>query len=296
MSAADTTAAPATRAPSNSYWRLVFRRLRRNRPAMAGLVCLVVVILAAVTAPIIAPYDPMKVSLADAYQSPNAAHLMGTDKLGRDILSRVLWGSRNSLKTGFFAVLWGLAIGGVLGSLALWGGRIVDAVVMRFTDVLLAFPGILLAIGVISWLGRGDVQMTLAVGLSLAPIFTRLLRASLLSLQESDFVLALRSVGVPRRQILFRHMLPNALTPLIVQATLQLGTTILTVAGLGFLGLGPEDPRIPEWGTMLIEGAQMIQTFPHLVLGPGACLVAIVVSVNLLGDGLRDALDPRVRR
>lgn len=296
MAAVDTT--PAMTAPSKagqSFWKTAWRRLLRHRPAMLGLIIILTFIAMAIAAPLIAPYDPAKVSMRAALQSPSAEHLLGTDKLGRDVFSRIVVGSRYSLHSAALAVLWAILIGGALGALAGAGGRVVDSIVMRITDVLMAFPSILLAIGIVSWLGKGDLQLTIAVGLALAPTFTRLLRASLLALQQADFVLALRAVGVPPRRILFLHMLPNALTPLIVQATLSLGTTIITVAGLGFLGLGPQDPRIPEWGGMMIEGAQLLQ-FPHLVLGPGLCLVAVVLGVNLFGDGLRAALDPKVKR
>lgn len=296
MAAVDTTPSViALSRKGESFWKTARRRLLRHRAAMLGLAVILIFVVMAITAPWIAPYDPAKMSMRAALQSPSAAHLLGTDKLGRDVFSRIVYGSRYSLSSAALTVAWALLIGGAFGAIAGAGGRIVDSIVMRITDVLMAFPSILLAIGVVSWLGKGDFQLTIAVGLSLAPTFTRLLRASLLSLQAADFVTALRAAGIPKWRILFIHTLPNALTPMIVQATLALGTTIITVAGLGFLGLGPQDPRIPEWGGMMIEGAALLQ-FPHLVLGPGICIVAVVLGVNLFGDGLRDALDPKAKR
>ncbi|HET8586812.1 MAG TPA: ABC transporter permease, partial [Candidatus Limnocylindria bacterium] len=253
-------------------------------------------VLAALLAPVIAPYDPIAGQLADRLQGPSLQHLMGTDLQGRDEFSRILYGAQISLQVSVVAVLMGLAMGGTIGALAgAFGGR-VDGILMRFVDVLLAIPGILLAIGIVAWLGRGLPQIMLAVAATTTPLFARLLRGSLLALRDADFVVAARSLGASRWRILFRHMLPNALTPLIVAATLALATAIIDVAGLGFLGLGPPDPRTAEWGTMLTESTRFLRAAPYLLLFPGAVIVLTAVGFNLLGDGLRESLDPRLKR
>lgn len=281
---------------SRGLWGDAWQRLLRNGPALVGLVCIAIFVVGAVLAPYIAPYDPTVGNLAQGRQGPSAAHLMGTDLLGRDELTRVLYGARISLTVGVIAVFFGLVFGSVIGAVAGGVGGRVDTVLMRIVDVLLAVPGILLAIGIVAWLGHGELQIMLAVGVSYAPIFARLLRGSLLALRESDFVIAARSIGASGPRLLLRHMLPNALTPLIVQATLALATAIIDVAGLGFLGLGPGDPRVAEWGEMLTDSARFLQSAPHLIFFPGAAIVISAIGFNLLGDGLRESLDPRLKR
>ncbi|HEY5276068.1 MAG TPA: ABC transporter permease [Coriobacteriia bacterium] len=288
-------ARPTARA-SRGLWRDAFRRLMRNGPALVGAVCIAIFVAAAVLAPVIAPYDPTVGVLADGKQGPSLAHLMGTDLLGRDEFSRVLYGAQISLTVGVVAVFFGLAFGFVVGAVAGGAGGRVDAVLMRVTDVLLAIPGILLAIGIVAWLGHGQLQIMLAVGISYAPIFARLLRGTLLALREADFATAARAEGATPARILLRHLMPNALTPLIVQATLALATAIIDVAGLGFLGLGPGDPRVAEWGEMLTDSARFLQSAPYLIFFPGAAIVLSAIGFNLLGDGLREAIDPRLKR
>jgi peptide/nickel transport system permease protein len=221
---------------------------------------------------------------------------MGTDSQGRDEYSRVLYGAQVSLLAGVASVVMGVAIGGTIGALAGGVGGKLDSVLMRFVDVLLAVPGILLAIGIVAFLGRGLPQIMFAVAIVNVPIFARILRGSLLSLRESDYITAARSLGASGSRILLRHLLPNSLSPLIVAATLALATAIIDVAGLGFLGLGPPDPRTPEWGTMLTDSTKFIRQAPWLLLFPGAAIVVSAVGFNLLGDGLRESLDPRMRR
>lgn len=287
---------PAPARASRGLWWDAARRLVRNKPAIIGLVCIALFVGAAVLAPVVAPYDPIAGSLADRLKPPSTAHLMGTDLQGRDEFSRILYGARISLTVGVVAVIAALAMGGLVGALAGGLGGWVDSVAMRVTDVLLAIPGILLAIGIIAWLDRGLPQLMLAIAVTYAPIFARLLRGSLLALRESDYVLAAQSIGGSGTRILLRHMLPNALTPLIVQATLVLATAIIDIAGLGFLGLGPADPRTPEWGTMLTDARKFLQVAPYLVFFPGLAIVISAIGFNLLGDGLRESLDPRLRR
>lgn len=281
---------------SRGLWRDAFRRLLRNGPALLGLVFILIFVIGAVLAPLIAPYDPAFGNLALSKHGPTAAHLFGTDLLGRDELSRVLFGARISLIVGVVAVMFGLLFGVTVGAIAGGLGGKVDTVLMRITDVLLAIPGILLAIGIVAWLGHGEIQIMLAVGISYAPIFARLLRGSLLALREADFVTAARAEGATPARILLRHLMPNALTPLIVAATLAMATAIIDVAGLGFLGLGPGDPRVAEWGEMLTDSARFLQNAPYLILFPGAAIVISAIGFNLLGDGLREAIDPRLKR
>jgi len=290
------TIAPTARV-SRGLWHDALRRLMRNGPAIVGMVCITVFVVAAILAPLIAPYPPnVPGQLGNALHGPSLAHLMGTDTQGNDEFSRVLFGARISLTVGVVAVIFGLIGGMAVGAIAGGTGGKVDALLMRLIDVLLAVPGILLAIGIVAWLGHGELQIMLAVGVSYSPIFARLLRGSLLALRESDYVIAARSMGASPLRILLRHMLPNALTPLIVQATLAAATAIIDVAGLGFLGLGPGDPRVAEWGEMLTDSSRFLQSAPYLIFFPGAAIVISAVGFNLLGDGLREALDPRLKR
>ena len=286
---------PAPRA-SRGLWRDALSRLMRNGPAIVGLVLIAIFVFGAVFAPLISPYDPSVGNLMNSMQGPSLAHIMGTDLLGRDEFSRVLYGARISLTVGVVAVICGLVVGVFVGAVAGGAGGVLDSVLMRMIDVLLAVPGILLAIAIVAWLGHGEIQIILAVGISYAPAFARLLRGSLLALREADFVIAARSMGASTPRILLRHMMPNALTAMIVQATLALATAIIDVAGLGFLGLGPGDPRIAEWGEMPTDSARFLQNAPYLIFFPGAAITLSAIGFNLLGDGLRESLDPRLKR
>jgi peptide/nickel transport system permease protein len=281
---------------SRGLWSDALRRLVRNWPAMIGVLLIALFVFTAVFAPLLAPYDPMAGTLAERLQPPNTEHPMGTDTQGRDELSRVIYGAQVSLVAGIASVVMGVLIGGMIGALAGGLGGRVDSILMRVVDVMLAIPGILLAIGIVAWLDRGLPQIMFAVAMVNVPIFARILRGSLLSLRESDYVTASRSIGASGPRLLLRHMLPNSLTPLIVAATLALATAIIDVAGLGFLGLGPPDPRTPEWGTMLTDSTKFLRQAPWLIIFPGVAIVISAVGFNLLGDGLRESLDPRMRR
>jgi peptide/nickel transport system permease protein len=281
---------------SRGLWRDAARRLLRNRPAVIGLLIIGIFIGVAILAPVIAPGDPNIGKLADRIKPPSSAHLLGTDLQGRDVLSRIVYGSRISLLVGVVSVLMGLSMGGVIGAIAGSFGGKVDAVLMRIVDVVLAIPGILLAIGVVVWLDRGLLQIMFAVALTNAPIFARILRGSMLALREADYVTAARSIGAAPGRILLRHMLPNALTSVIVAATLALATAIIDVAGLGFLGLGPADPRTAEWGTMLTDSTNFYRQAPWIIVFTGAAISITAIGFNLVGDGLRESLDPRLRR
>jgi peptide/nickel transport system permease protein len=288
----------ALEAPSG-LWSDAWRRLRRNPGAIIGFVLVGLFVLVALFAPLIAPYDP-RVGDPNLLEGvccpgPSLDHLFGLDQQGRDEFSRVVYGARYSLIIGVISVAVGLSIGLVLGAIAGYLGGIVDATIMRLMDIALSIPGFLLAIGIVAMLGPGLFQIMIAVGVTQVPIFARLLRGSILGQRENDFVLAARAIGVPKRQILGAHILPNAMSPVIVQGTLALATAIIDVAGLGFLGLGPQDPSTPEWGTMLTDTTRYLQTAPHLALIPGAAIVISVLGFNLIGDGLREALDPKLR-
>jgi peptide/nickel transport system permease protein len=285
-------------APSG-LWREAWGRLRRNPGALVGFALVAVFLLVALFAPVLAPDSPREQNLAllrdGCCPGPSSGHLLGVDELGRDLLSRIMFGARYSLLIGVVSVTVGLSIGLVLGATAGYLGGIVDTLISRAMDIMLSIPGLLLAIGLVALLGPGIWQIMIAVGIVNVPIFTRLLRGSVIAQRENDFVLAARSVGVPRRTILASHILPNAISPVIVQGTLALATAIIDVAGLGFLGLGPQDPSTPEWGTMLTGTVRFLQTAPHLAIFPGVAIVISVLGFNLIGDGLREALDPKLR-
>jgi peptide/nickel transport system permease protein len=297
MATAVTTADKARERASRGIWRDAGRRLLRNGPALVGLFFIALFVFAAVLAPQLTSGSPNTGTLSERLQPPGSpGHPMGTDLQGRDELTRILFGARLSLLVGVGSVILGLLMGGVLGSIAgAMGGR-VDNLLMRVTDVFLAVPGILLAIGIVAWLGRGLPQIVIAVAATNAPIFARILRGSLLGTRELDYIMAARSIGAGPRRILARHLLPNSVTSLIVAATLALATAIIDVAGLGFLGLGPSDPRTAEWGTMLTDSTQYLRQAPYLIFFPGVAIVISAIGFNLLGDGLRESLDPRLKR
>ncbi|MEP7225111.1 MAG: ABC transporter permease [Actinomycetota bacterium] len=285
-------------APSG-LWSEAWRRLRRNPGAIAGFVLVSAFVIVAVFAPLIATHGPRDQNLGLLHGSccpgPSGSHIFGVDALGRDLFSRVVYGARFSLLIGVVSVAVGLSVGLLIGSVAGYVGGWVDSILMRLMDIMLSIPGLLLAIGIVAALGPGLVQIMIAVGATQIPIFARLLRGSILATREADYVLAARAVGVKKRSILVSHILPNSLSPVIVQGTLALATAIIDVAGLGFLGLGPQDPSTPEWGTMLTDTTRYLQTAPFLALIPGAAIVVSVLGFNLIGDGLREALDPRFR-
>jgi peptide/nickel transport system permease protein len=261
---------------------------------MAGLALVVGLGAVAGLAPALAPYDPIAVSLARAYQGPGPEHLLGTDEVGRDILSRLLYGARLSLLTGLIAVAVALALGLPIGLAAGYAGGLADVGLMGFMDVLLAFPTLLLAILVVTILGPGVESTTIAVGVSSVPLFARLVRAAALAVRGMDYVTAAHSLGAGTTGIVLHHILPNALSPIVVQATLRVATAILTAAGLGFLGLGPQPPAA-EWGLMLNQGRAYLRTAPHIVVFPSLAIMLAVLAFNLFGDGLNDALNPRLR-
>jgi len=280
--------------PARGLWRDAWRQLRRNRAAVGGGAVLIILIVIAIAAPTIAPYGPAEQDYDHVLEGPSLYHAFGTDNFGRDIFSRVLYGARISLSVGVLGVCLGLFVGGTLGLVAgQWGGWL-DDTLMRLLDLLLAFPQLLLAIMVITVLGVGDTNVIVAIGIFSLPLFARVVRGQILSLKQLDFTLAARALGAGDIRILIAHLLPNTIATILVIASLRLGTAILTVATLSFLGLGIRPPA-PEWGTMLTDGRQFLQIAPQVAVFPGLAIVITVLAVNLLGDGLRDALDPRVR-
>jgi peptide/nickel transport system permease protein len=271
------------------------RLIRFTRTGTVGTAIVLAFILLAILAPVISPADPIFQNLPDRAKFISLEHPLGTDLLGRDMLSRILYGSRISLTLGIAAVVVGSVLGVPLGLLAGYLGRNVDMAIMRFVDVLLAFPLLLLAIIVIAILGPSLPNMVLAVGISAAPRFARLARGEVLSARQLDFVLAARAIGVPGWRIVTQHILPNIAGPLIVLASLRIGTAILVEASLSFVGLGPQPPA-PAWGLMIADGLKAMRNAPWVAGFPGLAIMLVVLGFNLLGDGLRDALDPRLRR
>ncbi|TML72611.1 MAG: ABC transporter permease [Actinobacteria bacterium] len=284
---------------TGGLWSDAWYQLIRNPGAILGAIFLLTFLFAAIFAPLIAPFGPKEGNLllvaTGKPPGPSWHHLFGVDLLGRDVFSRILYGARDSLLVGLVSVTIGLTIGLVLGSIAGYVGGWLDGTIMRLMDIMLAIPGLLFAIGIVAMLQPGLYQMMIAIGIVNIPIFARLLRGAILSQRENDFVLAARSVGVRRRAILFSHIMPNAISPVIVAGTLAMGTAIIDVAGLTFLGLGPQDPATPEWGTMLTSANDYLELAPFLAVFPGLAIVISVLGFNLIGDGLREALDPKLR-
>ncbi|MCX7839006.1 MAG: ABC transporter permease [Anaerolineae bacterium] len=293
--AVNATTTANTFTSSTRQWRRALRRFTRHRPAMLGLFIVCIFVVAGTFAPILAPYDPDKADFSLARQGPSVAHPLGNDEIGRDMLSRLLYGARLSLLVGLIPVSIGLFVGVPLGLLAGYFGRALDLIVMRLIDIMLAFPGILLAIMVSAFLGPGLFNLMISVGIVSIPVYTRLARGSTLAVKEEQFVEAARSIGVSHLRMLRLHILPNIIAPIVVQSTLQVAAAILSAAALGFLGLGVP-PNVTEWGTMLQKGRTYIFTAIHIVTFPGLAIMLVVLGLNLLGDGLRDLLDPRMTR
>ncbi|MGN7175994.1 nickel transporter permease [Cytobacillus sp. SAFR-174] len=270
------------------------KALIKNKMSLVGGSIVLIYIILAVLAPLISPYDPYEIDLVNKLQPPSADHIMGTDDKGRDIFSRILYGSQLSLAVGFVSVFIGALFGIVLGIISGYYGGWVDTIIMRFIDVLLAFPGLLLALAIVSALGPSLINVMIAVGVFSIPTFARIVRGSTLSVKKMEYIDAIRVLGASDPKIIFVHILPNIMSPIIVQGTLRLATSILSVAGLSFLGMGAQPPT-PEWGAMLSDGRDFLFTAPHIALFPGIAIALIVLGFNLFGDGLRDALDPRMK-
>lgn len=270
------------------------RGLLKNSGAVIGLVILTLLIVAAILAPVLAPFDPIAINPPARLQPPSREHLLGTDPFGRDLFTRVLYGARISLPVGIIAVVISGTAGIALGLISGYYGRVLDGVIMRLIDIMLAFPGIMLALIVVAVLGPNLQNVMIAVGIGGIPRYTRLVRGSVLAARELVYVEAARVVGASDKRILVLHILPNVLAPVVVLSTISVGTAILAAAGLSFLGLGAQPPT-PEWGSMLADGRQFLSSDPWVTSAPGIAIMLTVLSVNLFGDGLRDVLDPRLR-
>lgn len=272
-----------------------YKKLSKNKAAIFGLSIVVIFSLLAILAPLIAPYDPAQMQMSKKLQTPSAEHWLGTDDKGRDILSRLLFGARISLTVGLLSTVIGAAVGILLGVVAGYYGKWVDSLIMRICDVLLAFPGILLALAIVSVLGASTTNVILAVAFFAVPTFARIVRGSTLSVKKLEYIDAIKAMGATDGRIIFKHILPNITSPIIVQATLYIASAIITASALSFLGMGTQPPT-PEWGTMLAQGRSYVAQAPHLTLFPGLVILLVVVGFNLFGDGLRDALDPKSKK
>ncbi|MGM0413636.1 MAG: ABC transporter permease [Bacillota bacterium] len=268
------------------------KRLLFNKKAIAGGILLLIIALSAIFAPFITPHSPIDQNMRNRLEPPSSEYLLGTDNYGRDIFTRILYGGRVSLRIGFISVGIAVLVGCTLGILAGFYGGKIDNVIMRFIDVMLALPGILLALAIVAALGASINNLMIAVGISYIPVFARLMRSSVLSVIEKDYVSAARGIGGSDIQIIFKHIIPNSINPIVVQATLAMAGSILSAAGLSFLGLGAQPPT-PEWGSMIASTRQFIRLSHYPVTFSGLAIVTTVLSLNLFGDGLRDALDPK---
>ncbi len=271
-----------------------FRMFRRNKAAVAGSIILVTMGIIATLAPVIAPYDPLLVNTSNVRSAPSLDHFFGTDELGRDVMSRVMWGARLSLPVGFFAVAGAALVGTTLGLTAGFFEGWVGMVIMRIIDIMMAFPGILLATTIVALLGAGLQNLMIAVGIGSVPLYTRVIRGSTLAVKENLYIDAARSLGATNKRIMFRHIFPNVVAPLIVLMTIGVSFAILIAASLSFLGLGVQPPT-PEWGSMISSARQFFRLAPWMALFPGFAITLVVLSLNMVGDALRDILDPRLR-
>lgn len=277
-----------------SRLKSMWEALRKNKAALFGLFVIIVLIIIAIIGPYITPYDPNEQILLDKSQTPSADHWFGTDNLGRDIFSRVIVGTRVSLFVGVSAVAFSLVLGTIFGSIAGYFGGKIDAFIMRIMDIMLSIPSILLAVTLMAALGKGLDKAIIAIGVVSIPEYARIIRSSILSVKENDYVAAARVLGNSDTRIIFHHILPNVLSSIVVRATLGISTAILDTAALGFLGLGVQPP-IAEWGDMLGRVRSMVLVYPHMLIFPGLAITLAVLAFNLFGDGLRDALDPKSR-
>ena len=296
METANVTAAYAeTPVKKQSNFQAILKRLFQNRGAIVGLIIFAILAILAIFAPIIAPYGYEEMDLTSMLQGPSAKHLFGTDELGRDVLSRIIYGGRYSLTIGIIATAFGAVVGCAIGAVTGYFGGTFDTILMRFLDILEAIPGLLLTICVSAVLGSGFDKTILALAITSIPQYVRLLRAQVFSVRDMEYLEAAESVSCSKFRIIMKYVLPNSLSPVIVKATMSVAQTILTAASLSYVGLGVQPPT-PEWGAMLSAARAYIRTYPHLVTFPGISIMITVLSLNLFGDGLRDALDPKLKK
>jgi peptide/nickel transport system permease protein len=292
MTAQILEALPAEEALGEAPWLRAVRRLVKRRAAMVGLGIVVFFILLAISAPLVSPYDPLATSWAAVRKPPSWAHPFGTDDIGRDVLARIIWGSRASLLAGLVSVMLALAVGVPIGLVSGYVAGALDATVMRLIDAMLAIPFLILAIALAAFLGPSLTNAMIAIGITQMPIFARMTRGQVLQVKHEDYIEAARAVGNRQTRIVLRHILPNIVPPLLVQATLATATAIIAEASLSFLGLG-QQPPYPSWGSMLNTAKNFMAQAPWMAIWPGLAIFSLVLSLNLFGDGLRDALDPR---
>jgi peptide/nickel transport system permease protein len=279
---------------SVSLWKEGWRSFKKNKMALVGTGIVLFFILLAVFAPVIAPYEINDQNLSMRLKAPSSEHVFGTDDFGRDIFSRVIYGARISLWVGFFSVLGSVIVGSLLGIIAGYYGRWIDGMISRIFDIMLAFPSILLAIGIVAVLGPSLKNALIAIAIINIPNFGRLIRSRVLSIKQEEYIMAAKAIGMSDARILFHHILPNSMAPIIVQGTLAIATAIIEAAALGFLGLGAQPPN-PEWGKMLADSKDYLTQAPWTMIFPGLAIMLTVLGFNLMGDGLRDALDPRMK-
>ncbi len=279
-----------------SQWGEVWHRLKKNKGAMAGLAVVTILVILALTSGLFLDYetDVIGMNTPERFQTPSFKHPMGTDEFGRDILSRIIYGSRYSLSVGVVAVAIALVAGVFLGAIAGYLGGFVEEIIMRGTDIFSAIPSMLMAIVIVAAMGQSMLNLMIAIGLTSIPQFVRITRAAVLTVKTQEYVESARAIGLRTHKIIFSHILPNCLSPIIVQTTLRVASAIISASSLSFLGLGIPAPD-PEWGSMLSSGRGFIRDYPHMTLFPGLAIMITVLSLNLLGDGLRDALDPRLK-
>ncbi len=282
---------------SRSLWQETWHRLMKNKGAVIGLCFLAALIIAAIASGFIYDYDTdiIQINMSEALQHPSAEHWFGTDSLGRDIFARVLYGARYSLVIGMGSVAIGLIVGVTLGAIAGFYGGVVDQIIMRFVDVFYSIPNIMIAVVIVSLLGTSTVNLLIALSFTCATSFTRIARAAVMTIRDQEYVESAYALGLPTWKLILKHIIPNCLSPIIVQVTLLIGTTIIAASSLSFLGIGVPQPA-PEWGAMLSEGRQHIRDAAYICVVPGLAIMFTVLALNLLGDGLRDALDPRMKK
>ncbi|GEN58077.1 peptide ABC transporter substrate-binding protein [Halolactibacillus alkaliphilus] len=292
----NTGAAQIKAAPNPTLVKLstFWRKLTSSKSAVVGGILIIAIILIALIGPYFVPYSPSATDTANRLNGPSLAHWLGTDNYGRDIFSRIIDGMSITLYVGFSAVLIGMTVGVFLGIISGYYGGKIDTIIMRFMDILLAFPGILLALAIVAVLGSSLNNVIIAVAVFSVPVFARIVRGSTLSVKKLEYIDAVKALGASDARIIFKHILPNVASPIIVQATLSIATSILSASGLSFLGLGAQPP-MPEWGAMLADGRNYMYDAPHVATIPGIAIVIVVLAFNLFGDGLRDALDPKMK-
>lgn len=283
-----------TESPRISQVIKFVKKFKRNKRGTIGFLMVVAFIIIAVFAPWLAPHSPFTQNATEAMNSPSLNHLLGQDRYGRDILSRIIHGARISLMIGFFGVVISVVVGSGIGTLTGYIGGKFDTFVMRLIDILMAFPGFLLALAIISVLGPGLVNVIIAIGVFSVPAFTRVSRSTVSSVKNNEYIEAAHAMGASHFSIIFKHIIPNSMAPVMVLATMRIATALLTAAGLSFLGLGAQPPA-PEWGAMLSEGRDFLQSAPHISMIPGLAIMFVVLGFNMFGDGLRDVMDPNMK-